>query len=138
MFGLSKFGERLRIVLEQKDIQGKELAKILNVEPPTVSNWLNGNRFPKDDMLIQIADYFNVSVDYLLGRTDQPHGFFQEADIDGHHYEFELDKNIFPNGITREQMINYIKELEERNKELEKEAELSRKLRTLLSDSKEN
>ncbi len=136
---MSKFGERLRIVLEEKDIQGKELAKILNVEPPTVSNWLNGNRFPKDDMLIQIADYFNVSVDYLLGRTDYQRGIISQADIDGHHYEFELDKNIFPNGITREQMIDYIKELEERNKELEKEAELSRKLKKLVSENnKEN
>nr|WP_242844893.1 helix-turn-helix transcriptional regulator [Clostridium botulinum] len=135
MFSLSKFGERLRIVLEEKDIQGKELAKILNVEPPTVSNWLNGNRFPKDDMLIQIADYFNVSVDYLLGRTDYQRGIISQADIDGHHYEFELDKKIFPNGITREQMIDYIKELEERNKKLEKEAELSRKLKDLLSEN---
>lgn len=93
MFSLSKFGERLRTVLEEKDMQGKELAKILSVEPPTVSNWLNGNRFPKDDMLIQIADYFNVSVDYLLGRTDFPRGIISQADIDGHHYEFELESS---------------------------------------------
>ncbi len=126
---MSKFGERLRRVLEEKELQGKELAKELNVEPPTVSNWLNGNRFPKDDMLIKIADFFDCSVDYLLGRTNYWKGLIQKADINGDHYEFELDRAIFPNGLTREQMINYIKELEERNKELEKEAELSRKLK---------
>lgn len=64
------FGNRLRILLEEKDLEGKEFAKIIHVQPPTVSNWLNGNRFPNQDTLRKIADYFNVSVDYLLGRTD--------------------------------------------------------------------
>lgn len=113
---MSKFGERLRIVLEKKDLQGKELAKKLNVEPPTVSNWLNGNRFPKDDMLINIADFFECSVDYLLGRTNNPEGIISEADINGHHYEFELDRKIFPNGLTYEEMVEKLKVLEKLEK----------------------
>ncbi len=109
---MSKFGERLRIVLEEKELQGKELAEKLNVEPPTVSNWLNGNRFPKDDMLIKIADFFNCSVDYLLGRTDNRQGIISNADIEGHHYEFELDRAIFPNGLTYDEMLEKLKILE--------------------------
>lgn len=64
------FGNRLRILLEEKDLEGKEFAKIIHVQPPTVSNWLNGNRFPNQDTLRKIADYFNVSLDYLMGFSD--------------------------------------------------------------------
>ena len=42
----------------------------MGVEPATITNWEKGNRFPKDDVLIKIADYFDCSLDYLLGRTD--------------------------------------------------------------------
>lgn len=89
----------------------------------------NGNRIPDTLTLSKLADFFNCSVDYILGRSENRNGIISKANIDGSNYEFELDKSIFPNGITREQMINYIKELEERNKELEKEAEISRKLK---------
>lgn len=67
---MSIFGNRLRSLIEEADIEGKEFAKALHVQPSTVSNWLGGVRFPKDDVLIQIADYFSVTTDYLLGRTD--------------------------------------------------------------------
>lgn len=65
---MSKFGDRLRELREEKDLMSKDFAKIMNVEPATVTNWEKGKRFPKDDILMKIADYFNVSIDYLLGR----------------------------------------------------------------------
>ena len=65
------FGSRLRLLLEESNIDGKAFAKLLHVQPPTLSNWLNGNRFPKDiETLINIANYFDVSLDYLLGKSD--------------------------------------------------------------------
>lgn len=45
-----------------------ELAKKLSVTKQTVSNWENDNIQPSIDMLERIADFFNVSTDYLLGR----------------------------------------------------------------------
>lgn len=65
---MSKFGDRLRELREEKELMSKDFAKIMNVEPATVTNWEKGKRFPKDDVLLKIADYFNVSIDYLLGR----------------------------------------------------------------------
>lgn len=47
-----------------------ELAKRLSVTKQTVSNWENDNIQPSIDMLERLADFFNVSTDYLLGRTD--------------------------------------------------------------------
>ncbi|MCR1972828.1 helix-turn-helix domain-containing protein [Clostridium sporogenes] len=126
---LAEIKDRLKCERLRKDLNQTELAKFLNVSKQTVSNWENGNRIPDTLTLSKLADFFNCSVDYILGRSENRNGIISKANIDGSNYEFELDKSIFPNGITREQMINYIKELEERNKELEKEADLSRKLK---------
>ncbi|APC85309.1 helix-turn-helix transcriptional regulator [Clostridium botulinum] len=126
---MAEIKDRLKCERLRKDLNQTELAKFLNVSKQTVSNWENGNRIPDTLTLSKLADFFNCSVDYILGRSENRNGIISKANIDGSNYEFELDKTIFPNGITREQMINYIKELEERNKELEKEAEISRKLK---------
>ena len=67
---MSKFPVRLRELLKKRELLNKDFAKIMRVEPATISNWEKGNRFPKDDTLIKIADYFDCSIDYLLGRTD--------------------------------------------------------------------
>ncbi|GAA0062956.1 helix-turn-helix domain-containing protein [Clostridium sp. CTA-1] len=126
---MAEIKDRLKCERLRKDLNQTELAKFLNVSKQTVSNWENGNRIPDTLTLSKLADFFNCSVDYILGRSENRNSIISKANINGNNYEFELDKNIFPNGITREQMINYIKELEERNKELEKEADLSRKLK---------
>lgn len=67
---MSKFPNRLKELREKRELLGKDLAKIMSVEPATITNWEKGNRFPKDDVLIKIADYFDCSLDYLLGRAD--------------------------------------------------------------------
>ncbi|ENK0839260.1 helix-turn-helix transcriptional regulator [Clostridium botulinum] len=126
---MAEIKDRLKYERLRKDLNQTEMAKLLNVSKQTVSNWENGNRIPDTLTLSKLADFFNCSVDYILGRSENRNGVISKANIDGNNYEFELDKSIFPNGISREQMINYIKELEERNKELEKEADLSRKLK---------
>lgn len=126
---LADIKDRIKTERLRKELNQPQLAKIMNVSKQTVSNWENGNRIPDTLTLSKLADFFDCSVDYLLGRAENREGIISEAYIDGDHYEFELDRAIFPNGLTREQMINYIKELEKRNKELEKEAELSRKLK---------
>lgn len=49
-----------------------KLAMELNTNQNTISRYENGEREPSIRDLIKIADYFNVSVDYLVGRTDNP------------------------------------------------------------------
>ena len=48
-----------------------EFAAKLSVAKQTVSNWENNNIQPSIDMLTKIADFFNISTDYLLGREDK-------------------------------------------------------------------
>jgi transcriptional regulator with XRE-family HTH domain len=60
------FGERLRTLREGKNLTQKELGKILGLEQRTISNYEIDIRFKNGDRLIKIADFFGVSIDYLL------------------------------------------------------------------------
>lgn len=65
---------RLKSLRKEFNMTQVELAKALNVAQNTVCNWENGKRSLDDSTMQQIADYFGVSVDYLLGREDTPSG----------------------------------------------------------------
>ncbi|PRX29373.1 DNA-binding XRE family transcriptional regulator [Orenia metallireducens] len=65
------FSKRLKELRTQKGIYQKELAEVLGVSRPTITQYEQGKRNPDTDMLNNIADYFEVSVDYLLGRTNK-------------------------------------------------------------------
>lgn len=63
---------RLKELRKKKGISQQRLATDLNTTQNTISRYETGEREPGIDDLTKIADYFNVSVDYLLGRTDNP------------------------------------------------------------------
>lgn len=63
---------RLKELRKKKGISQLRLATELNTTQNTISRYETGEREPGIDELIKIADYFNVSVDYLIGRTDDP------------------------------------------------------------------
>ncbi len=63
---------RLKEIRRAKGISQLKLAMDLNMNQNTVSRYETGEREPGINELIKIADYFNVSVDYLIGRTDNP------------------------------------------------------------------
>ena len=65
-----KFFERLLYLRTEKAFSRKELANVLGVSVRLISYWENGQRECDFNMLIKIADYFGVSIDYLLGRED--------------------------------------------------------------------
>lgn len=62
------FNERLKELREEQGLLQADLAKILSVSKSTVSDWEIGRNQPSYDMLIDIARYFDVSIDYLLGN----------------------------------------------------------------------
>jgi len=66
---------RIKELREQRGLSQASLASSLGVAQNTLSNWENAKRAPDSEKLIRIADYFAVSVDYLLGRAVSPsHG----------------------------------------------------------------
>lgn len=64
------FSERLTALRVKQKLRQKDLAERLNVSAATISNYENAIRYPDIEMLARIADYFGVSTDYMLGRTD--------------------------------------------------------------------
>ena len=63
---------RLKELRKKKGISQLRLAIELNTTQNTISRYETGEREPGIDELIKIADYFHVSVDYLIGRTENP------------------------------------------------------------------
>ena len=62
---------RIRNLREDSDLTQNEIAVILHVSQRTYSHYENGTRKIPLDVLIGLADYYNCSIDYLLGRTHQ-------------------------------------------------------------------
>jgi transcriptional regulator with XRE-family HTH domain len=65
------FGDRLRMLREEKELSQEELVKHFEVDRATISRYEKGNRQPDFSTSDKLADYFNCSVDYILGRSDQ-------------------------------------------------------------------
>ncbi|MGN0529600.1 MAG: helix-turn-helix domain-containing protein [Eubacterium sp.] len=62
--------ERIRDLREDNDLKQKDLALYLSVDQSTYSDYENGRINIPLDMLIKIADYYNVSLDYIAGRSN--------------------------------------------------------------------
>ena len=64
--------QRLRDLREDNEKKQSEIAALLNCTQQAYSTYERGERDIPSKVLIKLADYYNTSVDYLLGRTDNP------------------------------------------------------------------
>ena len=64
----------LRNIREDRDLRQKDLAAVLHVSQNTYSQYETGVISLTADVLIRLADFYGVSVDYLLDRTSNPQG----------------------------------------------------------------
>lgn len=100
------FSVRLKELREAYKLNQTELGEILGVTNQTVSNWENENIAPSIEMVEKIANYFKVSVDYLLFRTDS--------------------LTIKVNNLTLEQIAHVqsiVNDIEELNRKIKKSSE---------------
>ena len=67
---MNKFKDRLKEIRLEKEMTRKQLADVLFVSERLISYWENGKRECNFDTLIRLADIFNITIDYLLGRSD--------------------------------------------------------------------
>ena len=63
--------ENIKKLRAARGLNQVEFAKILGVSKQCVSNWENDNVMPSIEMLVKIADFFNVTTDYVLGRNEK-------------------------------------------------------------------
>ena len=64
--------KNLRAIREDHDIKQKDIAAVLHVSQNTYSQYENGVISLTADVLIRLSDYYQVSIDYLLDRTNNP------------------------------------------------------------------
>jgi transcriptional regulator with XRE-family HTH domain len=69
---MSSIGERVKALRIIKKVTQKEVAEGIGVNPVSVQRFEYGSVRPSLDTLIALADYFDVSLDYLCGRSDNP------------------------------------------------------------------
>lgn len=66
---------RIRDLREDRDMNQTQIAKILNMSQTGYSKYETGENDIPTKILIQLADYYDTSIDYLLGRTDNPNPY---------------------------------------------------------------
>ena len=69
---MEKFSARIKELRESQSLSQEALGKIIGVKRYSVYTYEKGRNYPDIPHLIALADYFDVTTDYLLGRTDTP------------------------------------------------------------------
>jgi transcriptional regulator with XRE-family HTH domain len=64
--------KRLRDLRDDADLSQKQVADLLGINQRAYSNYETGKREIPSRFLILLADYYHVTIDYILGRTDKP------------------------------------------------------------------
>ena len=72
MNGVNYLYRRIRDLREDRDLKQKEMAEILRCSQQVYSNYELGQRDIPTDILIKLSNFYHVSVDYILGLTDNP------------------------------------------------------------------
>ncbi|EGL99324.1 helix-turn-helix domain-containing protein [Ligilactobacillus salivarius] len=81
-------GNNIKELRKNKRMTQKDLAEAMKVSQQTVGAWETERAIPGADTLSELADYFNVTTDYLLGRPEKKDDNAKTADIE------DLDKMI--------------------------------------------
>lgn len=107
-------GTQLKDLRKKRALTQIQLAKALHVATGTIGNWEVDARDPDFPMLLKIADFFNVSVDYLLGREDYFGNYYRrdlmQSDLsDNEQVLVESFRSLLPE--MQEVVLNMIKDL---------------------------
>lgn len=111
-----EFGDILRSLRKEKGLTQAELAKAFSLGESTVSFYESNKRTPDYEILKKFADYFDVSVDYLLGRVEDRNAAILEnipkklREV-GIEY-IEVDKTLKEKGLTPREVIELIEDLD--------------------------
>jgi transcriptional regulator with XRE-family HTH domain len=97
--------ERLKELRNERGINQRDLASYLNLSPSTIAMYETGQRVPDAETLGKIADYFQTSVDWLLGRSDY------------RNYPHTRAAHIEEGATITEEALNQIEEIIKRERE---------------------
>lgn len=100
---MASFEQRLTLLRENKKLRKRDLANVLNVSPACISQYEHGASMPGNDILLKIARYFDVSVDFLIGND--------QADL------FDL-RNTFYENVSYYDLLNLCSQLPEQYRKI--------------------
>lgn len=101
-------GSRIKKLREEKQMKQEELAKILSISPSAIGMYERDAREPNDELTLKLAEYFKVSTDYLLGKSDI------------RNPEIEIDKDKINIGLSKKDYNPPTKEQQEKIEEFAK------------------
>ncbi|WP_129721391.1 helix-turn-helix domain-containing protein [Xylanivirga thermophila] len=114
-----EFGQRLKLLRNIKKTTQEELANFLGVGRPTIAGYETKGTQPSFEILEKIADFFDVSIDYLLGRSDIPKPYILDNDAASYKIFVEIN-NLSPESQKElEKLIELYKlrDIQKRNSE---------------------
>ncbi|MEZ2733742.1 helix-turn-helix transcriptional regulator [Aneurinibacillus aneurinilyticus] len=114
--GIVLFGTRLKELRQRKQLTQEETAKLLNISRGTYAHYEIDKRQPDFATLQKLADFFDVSIDYLLGRVNDPDQlpqFLRDPSVDISAYEGYQELSPKEQEIVKEQVRHTIKILKE-------------------------
>ena len=74
-------GDRLSKLRQERNLSQRELGEIILVSGYTISAYELGRSDPSDDIKMRLAEFFDVSIDYLIGLIDQPLSYRRDANV---------------------------------------------------------
>lgn len=86
------FGDRLQQLRKKKNMKQSELAKAFFLAQGHISRLENNQASPTQEILKKTSDYFNVSIDYLLGKTNNPN--ISDSKLDDAQFLFFEKENL--------------------------------------------
>lgn len=75
-------GSKIRDLRKEKRLSQTELGKLIHVSQQTVTAWENNKAEPTSSAVVQLAEVFNVTTDYLLGRPEKREENHEELDLE--------------------------------------------------------
>ena len=109
-----QFQIRLKQLGESTKTSQQQLALVLGVSQSTVGMWESGKNLPSVSTLLELADYFHCSTDYLLGRVNNPTYEIRKAPPESGANEYAVDSGA-PD-LTVEEIRELRKLLQERSR----------------------
>ena len=109
------FSERIKELRQNENISQAKLAKIVGVNPASISFYETNKNAPSEPVKIALAKYFNVSVDYLMGITDNKEKYPDENDLEIQEKDADDKKVILKNKKSNEINDTMLEKLKKNN-----------------------
>jgi transcriptional regulator with XRE-family HTH domain len=112
---LNKIGQILRELRKSRHMTQEDVSKLIHTDRSNVANYEKGRRFPPIDTVIVIAQFFNVSIDYLvLGKKSKSNNFFVDKEDETYKNLMAENTLLMDTELKLQEMVN-LKDLEVQN-----------------------